>query len=194
MNWLLIPILAVTGGVADRLRGTYGSPASVAYAILLAFATVGLYPESLVLLLAYAVAYWAGELSGWGYPLGSALRGYRDPRRDDHRGKSPHGWQRGILRRDNHAALLVRGAMWGLPVLIVSGVAHYWIGADVIWWAVPVMAITMLASALIAAVYAKARTLNEQDRMRRSQVGWPVAEVLRGALTVPALYVLGGVL
>jgi len=194
MDWLLLPILAVTGGVADRLRGTYGSPASVAYAVLLAFATVGLYPESLLLLGLYAVAYWAGELSGWGYPLGSVLRGYRDPRKDDHRGKSPHGWQRGILRRDNYAAVLVRGAMWGLPVLIVSGVAHYWIGAQIIWWAVPTMALTMLVSALIAAQYAKARTLNEQDRMRRSQVGWPVAETLRGAMTVPALYLLGGVL
>jgi hypothetical protein len=194
MTALLVALLAVIGGVADRLRGTYGSPASVVYALLLAFATAGLYPASIPLLIAYAVAWWAGELSGWGYPLGSALRGYRDPRKDDHRGKTPHGWQRGALRQDNYLALLVRGAMWGLPVLLVSTVAHYWIGATLVWWVVPVMALAMLISALIASAYAKARTLNEADRMRRSQIGWPVAEVLRGLIAVPALYLAGGVL
>jgi hypothetical protein len=76
----------------------------------------------------------------------------------------------------------------------VSIVAHYWIGATLVWWVVPVMALAMLISALIASAYAKARTLNEADRMRRSQIGWPVAEVLRGLIAVPALYLAGGVL
>ena len=193
MTLLFAVLLAVTGAVGDRLRGTYGSPASVAYALLLAFAAMGLYPSSIPLLLAYTVAFWAGELSGWGYPLGSALRGYRDPRQDDHRGKQPHSWQRGSLRQDNYLALLVRGAWWGMPVVIVSTVAHHMTGSVIVWWVVPVMAIAMLVSTLLASAYAKARVLRSDDPMRRSQIGWPAAEVLRGAMVAPAIY-LGAVM
>ena len=191
---LLLPAFAILGGAADRLRGRIGGPGSLIYAAILAFAVTGLYPANLWFLPAYLAAFWLGELSGWGYPQGSTLRGFRDPRKDDHRGKKPQSWQFGGLRKDNYLSMLVRGAWWGTPALAVSVALHHWYSAPILWYVPVVMGATMLGAALIAGAYTRKALGRIDDPMEYSKQGWPRAETLRGALTAPALYLLGGVL
>jgi len=186
IDLLLFPAFAILGGLSDRLRGKIGSLGSIVYSVVLSFAVLGLYPDHLWMLLVYIVAFFLGELSGWGYPLGSALRGYRDPRIDDHRGKEPHGWQVGKLKKDNYLALFVRGAWWGTPVLVAS----MFMG-QVAWHVPLVMGVTMLASAVMVAKYVRVKIGHTEDPMEYSQMGLPIAEKVRGAMTASILYIIG---
>ena len=111
--------LALTCAALDRLRGagrktllwTATRTASVlAYGAILGWA-VGLRNWPLVTL---AGLWWAGErISGWGNSVGPALHGERPDK------LKLHWYQVGPIARSAYLSLAVRGALWGLPAMLL---------------------------------------------------------------------------
>ena len=117
------------------------------------------------------VAGWVlGERPGWGAPIGQA-RGVPDPDR------RPEWWQVGPLRTHPWAALVVRGAMWGLPVLAFTAPL-----SEAVWQPAAAMALAMPAAEMVA--------------MRLHEPRWPRTwagawnEVWRGAILGSCLAML----
>lgn len=157
-------ILALLLGLADAVRG--GQFPRIKAQIGGAFYSVlvGLMLTHDPLLVAvFAVAFFAGEATGWGCPLGTALSGQYD-------GCEYEWWQRGYLRKNPWAALAVRGFIWGLPV----GVAGFFAGVGAAMAMPMIMAITMTAApALVRA----------SIRWRPAKHLWPAQEWVRGWMT-----------
>ena len=117
------------------------------------------------------VAGWVlGERPGWGAPIGQA-RGVPDPDR------RPEWWQVGPLRTHPWAALVVRGAMWGLPVLAFTAPL-----GEVVWQPAVAMALAMPAAELAA------MRLPEPCRPRSWAGAWN--EVWRGLVFGALLWLL----
>ena len=123
------------------------------------------------LTVAIVVGWMLGERPGWGAPIGE-YRGIPDPDR------VPEWWQVAILRERPLWALIVRGAMWGLPVLVFS-----WWAGEIVWQPTVAMA---LAFPLAEVIYK--RTL-EPLWPREWAGAWN--EVYRGSIFGVALWTLG---
>jgi len=113
-------ILALTLGPLDAARGgryiphVRASIATLAYSFVVAWLLVG-WHWSLVLV---ALAFRLGESMGWGCPLGAALRG--EPMDAASCPRGLESWQVGVFARNAWAALVARGALWGMPITLVG--------------------------------------------------------------------------
>lgn len=153
---LLGPADAVRGGQFPRIKAQIGG---AVYSTL-----VGLMLTHDPLFVAlFAVAFFAGESTGWGCPLGHVLTG-------KYNGCEYEWWQRGYLRTNPWAALVVRGFIWGLPV----GVAGYFTGVDSAMAMPVIMAVSMTAAPALALF---------SLRWRPNLPLWPMQEWVRGWMT-----------
>jgi len=66
-------------------------------------------------ILPFSVLWSLGSTWGWGEPMGTAI--HRRPGMMAHK---LEWWQFWLFKRDVYAALTLRGAMWGLPCLLMS--------------------------------------------------------------------------
>lgn len=155
IEYLTIPAAAVL----DRLRGDAKGPPkfleSIVYGLVIGFA-LGL-PYDDWQLYAFGVLFAAGAAPGWGEPLGAVF---------DKRGMFPERlerWQVGPLAKNVPLALIARGIIWGLPVLIL------------IPWHLDVIVVPVVYAFVfpIAAYVAYAIKKNK---------GWELMEYLRGGL------------
>jgi len=126
--WLLIK--SFIAGIADRFRGTGGKftlnnkPYDVARLVTLLLVgysvsiILGVYWGIDALKISFLVGL--GFSFGWGQPLGAALAGVTPL---DHKLRRPgdtwEWWQFGILKLNAYYALGFRGALVGLPLLLV---------------------------------------------------------------------------
>lgn len=106
-------MMAIFAGILDWLRGQSKHRAAFKFFYgLIACLVAGITGWWL---LAGAVLFGVMISIGWGGPIGDGLRGQRVPTPDNY-----ENWQIGILRKDVHLALAVRGLMQGIPILFIS--------------------------------------------------------------------------
>lgn len=122
MDWLILLLIPLCG-LLDRIRGGWrpmgqwaNYPAKFGYGLVLG-ALLGLpwqwWP-------AVSFLWWLGEKPGYGYPLGWAVTGIPTPIRKPE--AKPEWWQFWFLKSQPWPSLIVRGAMWGAPCLLL----YYW--------------------------------------------------------------------
>ena len=99
--------------LARLLRGKRPFPPTPILLYGWAVAALCGYPWDGWLTVAIMAGWVLGERPGWGAPIGQ-YHGTPDPDR------RPEWWQVGPLRTNPLAALFVRGAIWGLPVLLLT--------------------------------------------------------------------------
>ena len=153
-------LLVVLMGVLDRIRGGWaplkkvpGIVKTLAYGVCVAL-LLGI--DTFEWLAIAALLFATGESFGWGTPLATALG---EPRTDWER------WQIGKLRENAWLALVVRGAMWGGPVALLTLVV------PTAFYALPAYAIAMPLSPVILRASVKWQPCPEK---------WAQMELLRG--------------
>lgn len=108
-------LLVVLMGLLDRVRGGWAPlkkvPGLVKAQLYGACVALLLGIDTFWMVAAAALLFAIGETFGWGTPLATALG---EPRTDWER------WQIGKLRENVWLALVVRGAMWGAPVALLT--------------------------------------------------------------------------
>ena len=156
-------LLIALAAACDRIRGgwkivptTGHKIAGLLYGAVLGY-LLGLPP---LWCAATSVLWWLGEKPGWGYPMGRAILGAAQHDLE-HPNAKPERWQVGFLKGQPWLSLVVRGAMWALPVLPIG----YWHPQA---YALIGMAVVLPAGALV------------DHFMRRGQ--WATGEWVRGAL------------
>ena len=168
MSFELVAALAC--GPVDRLRGSArGLPSKTLelalYGLLIGIA-MGLLPSPW--LYAVAALFALGGAPGWGEPLGAALE------KRPMLGQRLEWWQVGPLQTDVRLAIVARGALWGVPCLLVAPWAPHAV------LLVPIMAFAMLAAVYIGLAFEEFLEWN----------AWHVMEVSRGLIA--GILVLGG--
>jgi len=154
-------LLTILAGVADRIRGDgFGYNRNLEKLfygwIIATIAGVGLSVWTIPIAILFAL----GSTFGWGMPFGWYLFG-RDP--IHHNESTKEWWQVGSLWKHPFISLIVRGILWGLPLLTVA----YW---------VPVTYVIAgsIAVAFPLSAFISKHTVDESK--------WEVAETLRGFL------------
>lgn len=108
-DYLLIPAYAIL----DRIRGDNVGPGGVLEAFVMGMLVfVAITPTLSLWAFAFGALWALGSSPGWGAPIGVALNPGRNLKDHD-----PEWWQFGIFKKRTYAALILRGMMWGAPVL-----------------------------------------------------------------------------
>ncbi len=112
MSWFLIAFLVIACAMFDRARGDKfdlidRAAEQIMYGLAIAFCSGQFGWQSLVV----AGLWWIGCSVGWGEPLGAFL----DRRDMDY--SNLQSWQFGPFATSPALALLLRGWIWGLPLL-----------------------------------------------------------------------------
>lgn len=117
MQLAYIFLLPFLGAACDRLRGWSGGPGKFP-----ACYTWGVFMAPLFDLPWWGVplfgfAWWMGAMPGWGWPEGYAVHGISPAKLLSARVPHPEWWQFWKLPDMPYTSLVIRGAMWPLPVL-----------------------------------------------------------------------------
>ena len=165
-------VFAFLCGPLDRLRGDKFHILNlrildkIAYGLAIAGAA-GLFIDPVAMLLV-AVAMIAGMSPGWGTPYGSFI------------GKTPMSptdqewWQVGVLKTNALAALIARGALWGLPIVPVA----FYLGNYELLWIVPIFTVAFPLALWLA------------TKLPKTRDQWADSELIRGWLVGAAILVL----
>ena len=170
-------LLIIGAALADRLRGMGAIPGLVAntmYALLPAYA-LGFWSLGVAPTLLFIGCFVLGEAPGWGEPLGAALD---DKLMAQHR---LEWWQFGPLTYDEWWALVFRGAMWGVPFLVLG----HWYHSAI--WMLPAFTIVMPLAVWLVNFFPQMAL--EKDGKYKSRK-WEWQEYIRGGLMM-ALVLLG---
>jgi hypothetical protein len=110
-----VPLNIFLMGLLDRVRGdSFGLSKGieqVIYGLFIAVYVINLDPFSSV---AFAACFALGSSIGWGEPLGAYLHNIAM------RQNNLEWWQVSILKTDVKLALIARGVLWGLPLILLS--------------------------------------------------------------------------
>lgn len=129
--YLETSVLIVVCALLDRLRGGWSivptaghKLAGLSYGAILGL-LLGL---PLIWLPVLTLLWWLGEKPGWGSPMGWAVTG-EEPKTSYTRVNSqwtlvsvprkPEKWQVGQLKNHPWLSLIVRGAIWALPAMVI---------------------------------------------------------------------------
>ena len=123
----------------------------------------------------FALLWALGSTTGWGTPIGAALN-------NETMGRAGEWRQVGVLKPNTFLALLARGCIWGLPVLLLSP----WF---VTWPAFVAISISFTAAPYLA-------RLGKEEWFKYSWLAkrWHLQEWIRGLLTGLLTYLIAGVL
>jgi len=159
-------LLIVISAIADRLRGTgnifFGRSGEIPGALITGALLMYLFSLPLHSILAFALAWKIGESIGWSEIMGAPSKGHfnMDPDRIE-------GWQKGILEHNWLLSATVRGALWGLPMALVT------------YYYAPQYTFGVFLSYTIGFVLAPVISIKVVEKKR-----WPTAEWIRGGLTM----------
>lgn len=164
-------MIALIAGLADRLRGM-----GVVRPLMLL-----IYGYTIAVCLGHSFTAWTlpivilfllGITPGWGNPVGAGLMGYHNPKDwESKQGKAntAEWWQFGILRKSTYLALVFRGFMVGLPLLLIA------------YWVQPAVYVCLTYSITFPISVFVGRIVNGKNP---SDTGNVVNELLRGSLSV----------
>jgi len=174
MSLVVVAVLVLLGAFADRLRGSHvsaiGRSGEIPGALITGLIITYLFGLDWWAVIAYGLAWKIGESVGWSDILGApTARGTLKMLPEN-----IETWQVGILGTNWWAAAIARGAMWGLPMAIVT---HYFL---------PVMTHEVFLAYVISFVAAPLVAM----KLMPNRVSWGLAEWLRGGMAI-GLIIIG---
>ena len=162
----IVFILAALAGILDRVRGSDESSiirfvSTFVVGVIIAYYCLGTELDWKIMS-ASGLLWIAGERPGWGFPMGNFLYDDYPPT------GTPEKWQNwsNFLIENSLVSLVLRGFMWGIPLLLL-----------IPWGGIGFLAPAFAMAAAFPLACIVGRNLKSKNR-------WRAAEVLRGILMV----------